>query len=131
MNEQSKENLKTFVKLTLGCRCPDAVFEHVEIDRNIQTDNGIFLHSRINIGNRLLIYVMEQKGSSFDPDELPNIIHGGIHERYKYGFNRFRLVLAFEGSEELRRTVENIFDKLPDKDDRTHLHIIEKGDLTY
>jgi hypothetical protein len=125
------DQIKSFVQQTLGCRCPDAVFEHVEIERDIQTDNGIFLHSRVNIGNRLLIYVIEQKGSSFNPDELPNIIHGGIHERYKYGFNRFRLVLTLDGSEKLRQTVENIFDTLPDKDDKTHLHIIDKEDLPF
>ncbi len=125
------DQIKSFVQQTLGCRCSDAVFEHTEIDRNIQTDSGIFLHSRINIGNRLLIYVMEQKGSSFNPEDLSSIIHEGTHERYKYGFNRFRLVLTFDGSEELRQTVENKFDKLPDKDDKTHLHIIDREDLTF
>lgn len=124
------DQIKSFVQQTLGCRCPDSVFEHVEIERNIQTDNGIFLHSRVNIGNRLLIYVVEQKGSSLKLEELSNIIHEGTHERYKYDFNRFRLVLVFKGSEELRQTVKNMFDSLPDKDDKTHLNIIDKKDLT-
>ncbi len=131
VNRSEMDQIKSFVQQTLGCRCPDAVFEHTEIERNILTDSGVFLHSRINIGNRLLIYVMEQKGISLNPDDLSSIVQEGTHERYKYGFNRLRLVLAIDESEELHRRVGNMFDKLSVNDDKIHLHIIYKKQLAF
>jgi hypothetical protein len=131
VNSSDKDHIKTFVQQTLGCKCPDAILDNVVIERNILSDSGVYLHSRINISNRLLIYVIEQKRSAFTPNDLPGIVHEGIHDRYKYGFNRFRLVLATDGSEELHKAVISKFDTLPDRDDKVHLHIIGKEDLTF
>jgi hypothetical protein len=126
-----RDHIKTFVQQILGCKCPDAILDNVEIERDILTDSGVYLHSRINVSNRLLIYVIEQKRSAFTPNDLQGIVHEGIHDRYKYGFSRFRLVLATDGSEELHKSIVSKFDTLPDRDDKVHLHIIGKEDLTF
>ena len=44
--------LEHFVRGTLGCKCPDVVFQSITIDR---ADS----HTRLVVGNRLLIYVFE------------------------------------------------------------------------
>ena len=56
-----RDEIKTFVQKTLGCGCPEEVFRHIDWETNAESPEA-GLYSRINIGNRLLVYI-----SAFDP----------------------------------------------------------------
>jgi hypothetical protein len=125
--EGMKENIKTFVKETLDCKCPDEVFEHIELERNIQIDGDILLNSRINIGNRLLVYIIKINSEKFIANNLKSIVTYGVKERDARGFNRFRLVLETVDPGKLQKTARSVFRSIKNKDEKTHLHIVKKS----
>jgi hypothetical protein len=88
-----KESIKTFVQKTLGCGCPEKVFEYINCKSNIKL-NDIVLSSKINIGNRLLIYVVNINDQNSLKNILPFLVSTGKDERDNLKFNRFRLVLV-------------------------------------
>jgi hypothetical protein len=73
----NNENIKQFVTQTLGCACPEEVFQYIDCQNNIKLNDDILLHNKINIGNRLLIYVVEMNNPSFIKINLPLLIEKG------------------------------------------------------
>ena len=121
------ENIKTFVRNTLGCGCPEEVFEYMDCQSNI-TLNDVVLRNRINIGNRLLIYIVEVHNGDSLKNVLPLLIDTGKKERDNLKFNRFRLVLTSDNIDDTKKNAEDIF-KTIDKDEKVHLHVILKADI--
>ncbi|MBU2578223.1 hypothetical protein KKA69_05370 [Patescibacteria group bacterium] len=121
------ENIKTFVRQTLGCGCPEEVFEYIDCQTNITLNYGV-LCNRINIGNRLLIYIVEVHNGDSLKNVLPILIAMGKKERDNLKFNRFRLVLASDNIDKTKKVAEDIFRTI-EKDEKIHLHIILKTDL--
>jgi hypothetical protein len=119
-----KEIIKTFVKQILGCACPEEVFEYIDCKSNIQL-NDIVLSNKINIGNRLLIYLIEIINPGPIKNILPLLLSAGIKERDGLGFNRFRLVLVSDKVDEIKEVAESLF-KTTNKDEKVHLHVISK-----
>ena len=126
-SERLKENIKTFVKETLGCQCPDEVFEQIEHERSIQIYEDILLDSRINIGNRLLVYVIKTNSEQFIVNNLESIVICGVVERDARGFNRFRIVIETAASCKLHNMAHSVFSSIKNKDEKTHLHIVKKS----
>jgi hypothetical protein len=124
----SNENIKTFVQQTLGCTCPEEVFSHIECQSNIKLDDNIVLSSKINIGGRLLIYVIEVNKLDSIKYILPYLLSIGKEERDRLNFNRFRLVLAVDNLNYIKQVVDVIFKPI-NKDERIHLHIIPKDNF--
>jgi hypothetical protein len=120
-----KESIKTFVKQTLGCACPEEVFTYIDCQSNIKM-NDIVLNSKINIGNKLLIYVVEINNRDSIKKLLPFLVSTGKKERDNLGFNRFRLVLVTEKLNEIKETAERAFKTIP-KDEKIHLHVVLKN----
>ncbi len=119
-----REAIKTFVQKTLGCGCPEEVFEYIDCQFNIKLDD-IELSSKINIGNRLLIYVIEVNNQSSVKNILPFLVSAGKNERDNLKFNRFRLVLVTDKLNEIKGNAETIFNTIP-KDEKVHLHVVDK-----
>jgi hypothetical protein len=121
-----REAVKTFVQKTLGCGCPEEVFEYINCQFNIKL-NGIVLSSKINIGNRLLIYITEVNNQSSVKNILPSLVSNGKNERDTLKFNRFRLVLVTDTDKlnEIKGNAEMIFDSIT-KDEKVHLHVVDK-----
>lgn len=117
--------IKKFIKETLGCKCPDDVFEHIELERNVQLYGDVSLYAKINIGNRLLVYVLEADSCSFVQENVPVVLFYGREERDRKGFNRFRLVLAGEKINQCEQTAFRTFQHAGQRDERTHLHLIK------
>ncbi len=46
--------IKHFVRDTLGCTCPEAVFKEIEF----QKETGELWERKIHVGGRLLIYIL-------------------------------------------------------------------------
>jgi len=121
--------IKEFVRQTLGCECPDQVFEYIDLKRDIKLEKDLILKYKINIGNRLLIYAFEIIDISFLNINLSTLIHVGKSERDKKGFNRFRLVIVTDDKNNVERSAEKLFKVISDVDDKIHLHIIDKGEF--
>jgi hypothetical protein len=119
--------IKTFAQKTLGCGCPEEVFKYIECRSDTALD-GFVLRNWINIGNRLLIYVVEADNFGSLKQMLPVLIAAGRKERDEKKFNRLRIVLAADDIDEVSPIANSIFDNA-DKDDKVHLHIILKKDI--
>ena len=117
--------IKRFVRETLGCSCPEEVFH--TIDRQ-ELDHGI-RGKRINVGGRLLIYLIRLDEESGIRDIVYSALEQGVGERERMGFNRFRLVLAASRPEELSGPAGLAFDRSEYRDERTHLHIVNEGEV--
>lgn len=113
------------MKQTLGCACPDEVFEYIDCQSNIKLNDEIILRNKINIGNRLLIYVLEVNNTGPIKNVLPFLVTAGKTERDNLKFNRFRLVLITDKLDELKETAEKLFNTI-NKDDKVHLHVVHK-----
>jgi len=123
----NNENIITFAQSILGCGCPEEVFHYIECQCDIKI-NDLAVKNRINIGNRLLIYVAEVD----EPDSvnriLPLLCDAGKKDRDSSGFNRFRLVLAADILDDIKQAAEDIF-KTINKDEKMHLHVILKKNI--
>ena len=119
------KEIKVFVRETLGCGCPEEVFQYMDYQSNIMSGD-VLLRARLNVGNRLLIYVVDVEKRESIRNILSRLIDIGKKERDDLGFNRFRLVLASDNVSEIRRTSEELFrDSV--KDEKVHLHIVQKA----
>lgn len=122
-----RENIKIFVRQILGCECPEKVFEYIDLKSDVRLHNGVSIRNRINIGNTLLIYIFEPSGPDRVTDALSGLLLAGKNERDRMGFNRFRLVLAMEERDRLREDAEKTFLLFPGKDEKIHLHIVNRN----
>ena len=120
-------DIKKFAQFTLGCGCPEEVFKIIECRSNIILD-GIQIRDRINIGNRLLIYVVEVSRQDSVEKILKSLVIYGRKERDSAGFNRFRLVLTADDIGIFQRDAETIFRSV-NSDEKVHLHLIRKADI--
>jgi hypothetical protein len=118
----NNENIKSFAQRILGCGCPEEVFQYIDCQCDIEIDN-LIVKNRINIGNRLLIYVVEVKKADSLSRILPLLFDAGKNDRESSGLNRFRLVLAADIVDDIKKAAEEIFKKI-NKDEKIHLHVI-------
>ncbi len=131
MGKESAANVPVvtkFVREVIGCNCPDEVFRHIEIQRGSSVVKACSANCELRIGGRLLIVVTSEPVARLAP-HLAGVVAEGKRARDELRFNRFRLVVQTgqpaEKSEELFRA----FESLLDKDERTHLHVLPKGEV--
>jgi len=116
-----RDDIELFVRETLGCACPDEVFERIDCRANINLPGGIELDYRITVGGRLLIFALNTDRFDCIASVLPLLTSAGIADRDNGGFNRFR-------PDRLRDKAFGLFESLA-VDDRTHLHVVAKDDF--
>jgi len=124
----TNEAIKLFAKDVLGCDCPEEVFNKIVCEDDVRIDSGLTISHRINIGDRLLIYVSILEQTSELDSELPKLVDAGEKERNDKGFNRFRLVLVTENPDIIKDDAQKLFQQLG-KDEKIHLHIINRNDF--
>lgn len=117
--------VKALVRDTLGCSCPDEVFDDIEIEPRQVADDGSHVHRRMVIGERLLIYVLEEIAEGEAAYLIDDFIHAGRGERDSMGYNRFRLVLTSSEPKPLMESLETHFKAHSAVDDRVHLHVLK------
>ena len=117
-----RDEIKSFVQHTLGCGCPEEVFGHIDWEENVKSP-GTISYSRINIGNRLLVYIAALGHREKPSKVLPALMANGRQERDRLGFNRFRLVISTDVPEDTGREAAEIFE-MSGKDEKMHLHVI-------
>ena len=121
----SDESVRDFVRNKLGCDCAEEVFRHIENERGASA-GGVALRNKLNIGGRLLVYVVELDTKAYERNILP-LLRAGKDERDARGFNRFRLVLVSE-DKKLKKAALEIFKNDTGLDEKIHLHVITKGE---
>lgn len=124
-----RESIKIFAQETLGCGCPEEVFQHIDSQSNVQL-NGILLSRKIKIGNRLLIYIVEMADADSVKQNLAFLVAGGRKERDSIGFNRFRLVVTADDIGEVKKVAEAVFAVI-NRDEKVHLHVIPRKNIPF
>ena len=120
--------IKDFVRNTLGCNCPEEVFQYIDCRTAANIDANIVPAYEINIGNRLLIFAAAiDEVDSLRP-VLSKLVRAGINKRDEMKFNRFRLVLLSDGDNDIAWQASEIFDSLT-TDEKAHLHVINKDEF--
>ena len=118
-------DIKRFVQQTLGCSCPEDVFNTIDYPK----ESADLLGRKIIVGNRLLIYLIIMDRESDIQGMIGSALQQGVGERDKKGFNRFRLVLVASRPDELRSSAEHAFNRSEYTDEKTHLHIVNDTDV--
>jgi hypothetical protein len=116
--------IKHFVQQGLGCNCPESVFEHMQC---ASVDYGGLEMSRILVGERLLVLLLDADGLGDIASAVRGALHAGVAERDRHGWNRVRLVLRGRCPADWRAPAEDAFAAtMPD--DRTHLHVVDAAE---
>lgn len=132
MTEQAASDaiITHFVRHTLGCGCPDEVFERIHIDTQPEVFNGLPIGYLIDIGGRLLVAVCATADWRQLQQRLADIVCRAGEYRDRNGYNRFRLVVAAEDTREAQAVLQPEFDAvIADGDDRMHLHVLTPAAL--
>lgn len=122
------DEIKEFVRRTLGCNCPEEVFQNIDLQSATQIDENIVLDYEINIGNRLLIFATGINKVDSLEIFISKLVQTGIKKRDDNKFNRFRLVLLTTRVNDIVEQAQGILDSLV-TDDKVHLHVIDKNDF--
>jgi hypothetical protein len=117
-----------FVRGTLGCKCPHEVFETITISRDQVPGSGAIC-TRLLIGNRLLIYVLNVAHVTTISNVVSSLTTRGRAERDAGHLNRFRLVLASAHPARIAADARASFVNATANDDRSYLHVIASDQL--
>jgi len=129
---EQTSRLQNFIRSTLGCGCPDDVLEWIQCTHTELTQEEDTRITRIDVGGRLLVYVLEIEGPDRRAEEaLPAVVAAAIVDRATSCFNRLRVVVAIDDLEEARPRLERIFNDSAPADDKVHLHVVRATDLPF
>ena len=123
-----RDDIKVFVRETLGCTCPEEVFERIEYRTDVGLPGGVVVDYEIDVGGRLLVFVVRMGQCGSICQVVPDLVSAGVKKRDEQRFNRFRLVLLTDAPERLQQEAQELFDSLG-TDEKTHLHVIDEGDF--
>lgn len=129
VDTMSDERVKSFVRKALGCDCAEDVFKHIENEHDVKVDD-VILKNKINVGNRLLVYIAEMNGPEAIHEHLEALVKAGKKERDTKQFNRFRLVIATHRLADISKAAAQEFKKAPELDEKVHLHVIDEKDVS-
>jgi hypothetical protein len=124
--------LERFVRSSLGCRCPDEVFDEVEVSREPPAGCPE-VGRRILVGGRLLIYVIEGVSTDEALGRIEDWVLIGHAERERRGMNRLRLAVTLaDPNPGAEPALQDRFRALPlvagpaglGEDPRLHLHLL-------
>ncbi len=122
---QKYSEIKRFVQETLGCSCPEEVFNKIDYQKESDGISG----RKVNVGDRLLIYIITMDEKSNIQGVINSALERGVVERDNKGFNRFRLVLVASHPDVLRSSAELTFESSGFADEKTHLHVVNESDV--
>jgi len=132
VTNQQTSRLRTFIRSTLGCGCPEEVLEWIQCTHTELTQEQDTRITRIDVGGQLLVYVLEIEGPDRRAEEaLPAVIAAATVDRATSCFNRLRVVVAVDDPEEMRPRIERSFNDSAPADERVHLHVVRSTDLPF
>ena len=121
----NNEKLKVFVKNTLGCGCPEKVFEKIEVSKLLTEEHEKEI-TRIVVGDTLLIYVIRPEPSGKFVDSVESIGLAGKTDRDTNNYNRFRLVVSSFEDVTQQDKVSERFSKAFNTDEKMHIHFVSQ-----
>lgn len=124
---QADPAVETFVRGTLGCGCPDEVFQQVEESALAAPEAPAAW--RIAIGGRLLVYLWQPARGASIAAGVAALMRAGRSERDTQGFNRLRLVVAGPSPTDLAAPATAAFEAASAGDGRAHLHVLASAEL--
>jgi hypothetical protein len=127
MNDTTnRQQIKHFVRDTLGCTCPDEVFEQI---RQVE-QCAVFAsaHAVYEIGGRLCVAVYAPVKWRELAQKLGLLVADGMQYRDQHGYNRFRLVIACSDDDAVIQ-LPQVFEALSGIDDKVHLHVVPPSQL--
>ena len=121
----SNEKLKEFVQETLGCGCPEKVFEKINVSSHLVEgySNGI---TRIVVGNTLLIYVIRSQSENNLSDSVELIGLAGKNDKDVNNYNRFRLVVSIAEGVSRTESYSERFSNIFATDEKMHIHFVRE-----
>ena len=128
MNDNSAENraIRRFVRESLGCSCPEDVFDDIRVTERFDLFEQA--HTIYEIGGRLFVAVVAADDRQAIRSSLGRMVEAGRDYRDLHGYNRFRLVIATDDVE-ARSVLEQQFAALPNSDEKSHLHVVSQEEL--
>jgi hypothetical protein len=117
--------LKGFVKNTLGCGCPEKVFEKIDVSSVLAVGPEKEV-TRIVVGDTLLIYIIssEPYGDLIDRVEAAGL--AGKDDRDTNNYNRFRLVVSCVEHDVRQGEASERFSVLFEMDAKMHVHFVDR-----
>lgn len=123
MTPAERDTIERFVRGTLGCGCPDEVFEHLVISR-IPAIAGRPPIVQLQVGSRLLIHVVAPPDGAAANGWIEQLAANGRAARDRHGYNRFRLVIASPAPPKAAREIQDRFARAIVGDEKAHLHFV-------
>lgn len=128
MPDADRASIERFVRDTLGCGCPDEVFEHLAVTR-LPPVGGRPHIVQLQVGSRLLIHVVAPPGDAATCGWIEQLAANGRAARDRHGYNRFRLVIASPVPPASAREFADRFARASVGDDKAHLHVVDRREL--
>jgi hypothetical protein len=123
MTSPDRASIEHFVRSTLGCGCPDEVFQHLVVSR-LPPIAGRPPIVRLQVGSRLLIHVVAPPEGAAANGWIEQLAANGRAERDRHGYNRFRLVIASTTPPASIREIQERFARAIGGDEKAHLHFV-------
>lgn len=119
--------IERFVRGTLGCGCPDGVFDSIEL-RQLPATTAAHPVVQLLVGERLLIqFVRPPQDAATRWIEQLAVAGQAIRDRG--GYNRFRLVVVGGHGTDLPVELPARFAVAVAGDDHAHLHLVTEDQL--
>lgn len=132
MTVQQTSRLRTFIRSTLGCGCPDEFLEWIQCTHSELAQEEDTRITRIDVGGRLLVYVLEIEDLDRRADDsLPAVVAAAMVDRASGSFTRLRVVVTADDPDEAAPRLERIFRESAPPDDHVHLHVLRPTDLPF
>ena len=128
MGQPDRASIEHFVRGTLGCGCPDEVFDHVFIS-HLPGVAGRPPVAQLLVGSRLLIHVVHPPVGQAVNGWVEQLASNGRAARDRHGYNRFRLVIASPARPAAAREIEERFTRAVTGDEKVHLHFVGDDEL--
>lgn len=123
-----RDEITHFVRGTLGCGCPDAVFDSIVVESVVPAANGLPV-LQLLIGSRLLIQLVVPPHDATAAGWIERLAAAGRAARDRHGYNRFRLVIVTSPGQALPAGLDERFVRLAGTDERVHLHVVAQDQL--
>lgn len=128
MTSLDRASIEHFVRRTLGCGCPDEVFQHLVVSR-LPAVAGRPPIVQLQVGSRLLIHIVAPPEGAPPNGWIEQLAANGRTARDRHGYNRFRLVIASPEPLASARELQERFARAIVGDEKAHLHFVGSDQL--
>ena len=118
-----RAELIAFVRGTLGCGCPDEVFEDMRVERRPEPFAGLPVDALVRIGGRLVVALCSPTDRHQIEAALARIVTVGVTTRDAEGFNRLRVVVV-TADDAAGPVLATLFAAATGGDKRAFLHVV-------